>query len=87
MSGGGRRVTIGIIGDFDRCSFETNADFIPRWEAAGLRVAARGPGGEMRALELPAKAFHVATLFQPQLPSSFARPHPIVEGFLRACVR
>jgi CTP synthase (UTP-ammonia lyase) len=67
------------------CSFETNAAFIPRWEAAGLRVAARGPQDEMRALELPAKSFHVATLFQPQLSSSFVSPHPIVEGFLRAC--
>lgn len=80
-----------IGGDTQReeyfCSFETNADFIPRWEAAGLRVAARGAGDEMRALELPAKAFHVATLFQPQLSSSFASPHPIVEGFLRACSR
>jgi CTP synthase (UTP-ammonia lyase) len=67
------------------CSFETNADFVARWQAAGLRVAALGGQGEMRAFELPQKRFFVATLFQPQLSSSFARPHPIVEGYLRAC--
>jgi CTP synthase (UTP-ammonia lyase) len=69
------------------CSYETNAAFIPRWEAAGLRVAARGAEGEMRAFELPQNRFFVAALFQPQLSSSFERPHPIVQGFLRACGR
>ncbi len=67
------------------CSFETNSAFLPRWEAAGLRVAARGGDGELRALELGHRRFFVATLFQPQLSSSFERPHPIIEGFLRAC--
>ncbi|HXI55781.1 MAG TPA: hypothetical protein VNO55_06965 [Polyangia bacterium] len=67
------------------CSFETNADFVPRWESAGMRVAARGADGEMRALELRQKRFFMATLFQPQLSSSFERPHPIILGFLRAC--
>jgi CTP synthase (UTP-ammonia lyase) len=68
------------------CNFETNTAFIPRWEAhAGLRVAARGDGGEMRAFELAEHPFFVATLFQPQLSSRNERPHPIIEGFLRAC--
>jgi CTP synthase (UTP-ammonia lyase) len=67
------------------CNFETNPAYQARWEAAGLRVAARGPAGEMRAFELPQKRFFVATLFQPQLSSSHERPHPVVEGFLRAC--
>jgi CTP synthase (UTP-ammonia lyase) len=67
------------------CSFETNADFVPRWEAAGLSAAARGGDGELRALELRSHRFFIATLFQPQLSSSFERPHPIIEGFLKAC--
>jgi CTP synthase (UTP-ammonia lyase) len=67
------------------CSFETNEAFVTRWEAAGLRAAARGLNGEMRALELPSNRFFMATLFQPQLSSSVRFPHPIVEGFLRAC--
>jgi CTP synthase (UTP-ammonia lyase) len=67
------------------CSFETNAAFVPRWEAAGLRVAARGAESELRAFELPQNRFFMAALFQPQLSSSFERPHPIIQGFLRAC--
>jgi CTP synthase (UTP-ammonia lyase) len=68
------------------CNFEVNADYIPRWEAAGLRIAGRGPQGEMRAFDLPSKRFHLATLFQPQLSSTIEQPHPIVTGFLRACI-
>jgi CTP synthase (UTP-ammonia lyase) len=69
------------------CSFESNRDYLPRWESAGLRVAARGDDDEMRAFELPAHRFFVATLFQPQLSSSFERAHPIVTGFLAACAK
>lgn len=67
------------------CSFETNAAFVPLWQEAGLRIAARGADGEMRAFELPQNRFFVATLFQPQLSSSYGRPHPIIDGYLRAC--
>src|SRR5262249_5807988 len=67
------------------CRLEANPSFAERWQAAGLRVGARGDTGQMRALELPRHRFFVATLFQPQLSSSFARPHPLIEGFLRAC--
>jgi CTP synthase (UTP-ammonia lyase) len=68
------------------CSFEVNKDYIREWEAAGLRVAAVGGDGEMRALELPGKRHFVAMLFQPQLSSSFERPHPIIVGYLGACI-
>ena len=74
-----------LVGEYF-CSFETNADFVDRWQAAGLRTSGRGPSGEMRALELPSNRFFLATLFQPQLSSSFNAPHPIVIGFLRAAL-
>jgi CTP synthase (UTP-ammonia lyase) len=67
------------------CNFETNPEYVPRWEAAGLRVAARGPRNEMRAFDLPGRRFFLATLFQPQLSSRAEQPHPIVLGYLRAC--
>jgi CTP synthase (UTP-ammonia lyase) len=67
------------------CSLEANSDFLPRWEAVGLRVSARGEDGEMRAFELRDHRFFVATLFRPQLSSSYERPHPIIDGYLRAC--
>lgn len=69
------------------CSLECNERFVPRWQDAGLRVAALGGQDEMRALELPDKRWFMATLFRPQLVSSYDRPHPIVAGFLRACAR
>ncbi|HVZ35812.1 MAG TPA: hypothetical protein VG963_25470 [Polyangiaceae bacterium] len=66
------------------CSFELEAEFVSRWLAAGLVIAAEGESGEVRALQLRAHPFFLATLFQPQLSSSAERPHPIIEGFLRA---
>ncbi len=69
------------------CNFETNPDFISRWEAAGLCAAARGSDGEMRAFQVRDKRFFVATLFQPQLSSSYERPHAIIEGYLRSCTK
>lgn len=74
-----------LVGEYF-CSYETNPDFVARWEAAGLRVAARGEDGEMRAFELSDKPFFMATLFQPQLSSSYQRPHPVIVGFLLACL-
>lgn len=67
------------------CNFETNPEYVARWEAAGLRVAARGPRNEMRAFDLPDRRFFLATLFQPQLSSRAEQPHPLVLGYLRAC--
>jgi CTP synthase (UTP-ammonia lyase) len=69
------------------CSFETNRDFVPRWTAAGLIVAARDQDGELRAFELPRNRFFLATLFQPQLSSTHRRPHPIVTGLIKAAAR
>jgi len=67
------------------CSFETSADYVPRWQAAGLCVTGLGEQGELRAFSLPSSRFFLATLFQPQLSSRARAPHPIVTGFLRAC--
>jgi CTP synthase (UTP-ammonia lyase) len=69
------------------CSFEVNPSFTTRWREAGLRVAAIGGDGELRAFELSDKRFFIASLFQPQLSSSYAQPHPIVLGFLKECAR
>lgn len=67
------------------CSFETNSEYVSRWQAAGLCVTGLGEQGELRAFSLPSSRFFLATLFQPQLSSRARAPHPIVSGFLRAC--
>jgi CTP synthase (UTP-ammonia lyase) len=66
------------------CNFEVNPDY--EWCAmeAGFPVVARGAQGEIRAIESPASRFFLATLFQPQLTSTEAKPHPIVIAFVQA---
>jgi len=66
------------------CSFEVNPEFEWAVIEAGFPIAARGPRGEIRAIESPTSRFFVATLFQPQLSSKPGKPHPIIVEFLRA---
>jgi len=51
---------------------------------AGFPVVARGPNGEIRAIESPTHRFYIATLFQPQLTSKPGKPHPLVLAFVQA---
>jgi CTP synthase (UTP-ammonia lyase) len=66
------------------CNFEVNPEF--EWAAmeAGFPVVARGPQGEIRAIESPTHRFYIATLFQPQLSSQPGKPHPLVLAFVQA---
>jgi CTP synthase (UTP-ammonia lyase) len=66
------------------CNFEINPDFEWTTMEAGFPVVARGPQGEIRAIESPMHRFYVATLFQPQLSSTEKDPHPIVLAFVQA---
>ena len=43
--------------------------------------------GELRAVELPEHPFFIATLYQPQLSSTEARPHPVIVEFVAAASR
>ncbi len=66
------------------CNFEVNPEY--EWAAieAGFPVVARGPRGEIRAIESPTHKFFVATLFQPQLSSKPDSPHPLILAFVQA---
>ena len=66
------------------CNFEVNPEY--EWAAmeAGFPVVARGPQGEIRAIESPSHRFYVATLYQPQLASRAENPHPLVIAFVQA---
>ena len=66
------------------CNFEINPDFAWTTMAAGFPVVARGPQGEIRAIESPTHRFYLATLFQPQRSSTENNPHPLVLAFVRA---
>ena len=66
------------------CNFEINPDFEWTTMEAGFPVVARGPQGEIRAIESPTHRFYLATLFQPQLSSTEKKPHPVVLAFVQA---
>lgn len=65
------------------CNYELNPEF--EWMAmeAGFPVVARGSNEECRAIESPAHAFFIATLFQPQLMSREDHPHPLIMAFVQ----
>jgi len=64
------------------CNYEVNAEYVSGFEAAGMRLAAWGPQGELKAFELPTHRFFVAMLFQPQ--RARQQPHPVVVAFVKA---
>ncbi|MGA7907100.1 MAG: hypothetical protein WCA16_06795 [Candidatus Sulfotelmatobacter sp.] len=66
------------------CNFEVNPDYEWSTMEAGFPVCARGPAGEIRAIESPTLLFFVATLFQPQLSSTQKKPHPLILAFVQA---
>ena len=69
------------------CNYGVNEEYEKQFQAAGLRVSARGILGETRAVELPGHRFFIATLFQPQLSSRPEAPHRLLLAFLRAAMR
>jgi CTP synthase (UTP-ammonia lyase) len=66
------------------CNFEVNPEYEFAAIEAGFPVVARGPQGEIRAIESPAHRFFIATLFQPQLSSRPQHPHPLISAFVQA---
>lgn len=69
------------------CNYGVNEEYEKQFQAAGLRVSARGIQGETRAVELPDHRFFIATLFQPQLSSRPEAPHRFWLAFLRAAMQ
>jgi CTP synthase (UTP-ammonia lyase) len=66
------------------CNFEVNAAYLRDFERPGLILSAFGEQGELRAIEIAAHPFFIATLFQPQLSSAPGRPNAVVMKFLQA---
>jgi CTP synthase (UTP-ammonia lyase) len=69
------------------CNWELNAEFRGAMEKAGLKVVGVDDGGQTRVTELPGHPFFIGTLFQPQLSSTAARPHPVIQAFCAAAQR
>lgn len=62
------------------CNYGISEEYVARFEAAGLRISARGDAGDVRAVELAEHPFFIATLFHPH-----RRPHhPLIVAFVEA---
>ncbi len=53
--------------------------------SGGMVVSGTDGAGEVLAVERTDHPFFLATLYQPQLPSSSQDPHPVWLGFIEAC--
>jgi len=66
------------------CSYGVAPAFVSRLDEGPMRIAAVDDAGQVRAVEIPANRFFVATLFQPELSAFAEEPHPLIVAFLRA---
>jgi CTP synthase (UTP-ammonia lyase) len=69
------------------CNWELNPKFRGALEKAGLRIVGFDERGDTRITELPGHPFFIGTLFQPQLSSTEATPHPVIRAFCAAAQR
>jgi len=65
------------------CNYGLNPSFETRLADAGVVVSGRGPGGEVRIIELPSHPFFIGTLFVPR-PRLADGAHPIYAGLTEA---
>lgn len=69
-----------------RCNFGLNPVYRARVLSGALQCTGVDREGEARVVELTSHRFFLATLFLPQLASSFEAPHPLIRAYLRAAV-
>lgn len=75
----------GHITEGYHCSYGLNPEFQSALVAGPLSATAWDDNGEIRAVELAAHPFFVATLFQPERAALNGRCPPLVASFLAAC--
>jgi len=66
------------------CNYEISSQYVPQFEAAGLKITGVALQGEPRIFELPSHRYFFATLFQPMLSSQPGKPHPVIVSFVQA---
>ncbi|MDE5874442.1 MAG: CTP synthase, partial [Muribaculaceae bacterium] len=66
------------ISERHRHRFEFNNDFLPRFEAAGMKCVGRNPNtGLVEVVEIPEKRWFVGTQYHPEYQSTVLRPNPL----------
>jgi CTP synthase (UTP-ammonia lyase) len=66
------------------CNFGLNPEYQRQIHDAGFWITGHDLNGEARILELNDVQFYLATLFVPQMNSSYEKPHPILLALLNA---
>jgi CTP synthase (UTP-ammonia lyase) len=66
------------------CSYGLAPQYRYLTDAGDLRAAALDDEGELRAVEMEAGPFWLATLYQPELSSPPGSPHPVIAAFVAA---
>jgi CTP synthase (UTP-ammonia lyase) len=69
------------------CRFGINPQYRDRFTSGSVIVSGRDDDGEIRVIELLNHPFFVGTLYVPQTLSTTEAPHPLVTGFMEACIR
>jgi len=68
------------------CNFGVNPDYVDALRSGTMRIVGSDDEGIVRAVELAEHPFFVGTLFLPQHTSTTTTPHPLISGFLKACL-
>ena len=66
------------------CNFGLNPEYQQQIDKAGFTITGSDKHKEARILELQHHPFYLATLFVPQVNSSYDKPHPIIVALLNA---
>ncbi len=66
------------------CRFGLNPKYKSRFEAAGVRISALSPEGEVRGMEWPHHRFFIGVLFQPERWALRRRTNPLVTSVIAA---
>lgn len=74
-----------ILEEF-HCNYGLNPKYRDKIGAGELKVSGVDSNGEVRMVEIPDRHFFLATLFLPQLSSSFDRPHCLIVAYLKAAI-
>lgn len=72
-----------LISENYYCSYGINPKFQNEINDKGFKIAGTDNSGEARILELKSHDFFVATLFVPQVNSSFETPNKLITAFLK----
>ena len=74
------------VSERHRHRYEVNPEYINTIESKGLKFSGKSPNGKlMEFLELAIHPFFVATQAHPEFKSRPLVPHPLFDGFVKAC--